>query len=82
MLNYLKILDFDNSKKWSTILFNCDKERIDDGEREFVAGRVFYEAGEREKAFEYFKTAFKKSRGHSFDNEDPEYLEFYKNPEI
>lgn len=75
MLNYLKILDFDNSKKWSTILFNCDKERIDDGEREFVAGRVFYEAGEREKAF-------KKSRGHSFDNEDPEYLEFYKNPEI
>lgn len=79
---YTQLKNKIEAEKWISIFFLCDKERIDDGEREFVAGKSYYEFREYQNAYKKFKTAFQKSEGRSFQNEDPKYLEFYKNPDI
>jgi hypothetical protein len=78
---YLRINNISSAKEWSEILFNCDLERIDDGEREFVAGRANFESKEFSIASKYFKIADEKSEGYAFEDEDPKYLDFHKNPE-
>ncbi|MBD8082522.1 hypothetical protein [Chryseobacterium caseinilyticum] len=78
---YMEIQDHNNSKKWAEILFSCDLERLDDGEREFVAGKVHFAADNLERALEYFKRAYQKSEGRAFPDDNPAYLEFYNNPD-
>jgi len=64
--NYLALRHFEEAQKWSQILFNCDKERIDSGEREFIAGNVFFEAKDMENAKKFFIIANEKSEGRFF----------------
>lgn len=78
---YTQLKNEIETSKWIKLLFLCDKERIDDGEREFIAGKSFFEFNEFQKAYDEFKIAFHKSEGRSFKDEDPKYLEFYRNPE-
>ncbi|WP_050020956.1 hypothetical protein [Chryseobacterium sp. P1-3] len=51
------------AKRWIDIFFLCDKERLDDGEREFVAGKSHYEFNEYQNAYEEFKNCISKVRG-------------------
>jgi hypothetical protein len=74
----LLVKDLKKAKKWSEIIFSCDLERIDSGEREFFAGQVAYESGEMEIAKEYFIIANKKSRGRCFEDEDEKYRKFFR----
>lgn len=77
---YTQLKNNSEAKRWIDIFFLCDKERSDDGEREFVAGKSYYEFNEYQNAYEEFKIAFQKSEGRSFQDEDPKYLDLYKNP--
>lgn len=65
--NYLTLRQFEDAKKWSEILFNCDKQRIDSGEREFIAGKVFFELKEIDNAKKFFIIANEKSEGRFFN---------------
>ena len=69
--------NYDVMRKWVDKVLVTDLERVDSGEREMWAGRVAYQLGENDKAFEYFKTAFKKSGGRAFHDDDKTYLDFY-----
>lgn len=62
---------------WVDKIFLADPERVDSGEREMWAGRVFYELGKKEEAYQYFEKADKKSRGRCFWPSDKEYRNFY-----
>jgi WD40 repeat protein len=76
----LRLKDYVNGKKWADIIFECDLERIDDGEREMLAGRVAYESGDLKSAEKYFLGAYKKSGKRSFQNEKyKQYFELIKN---
>jgi tetratricopeptide (TPR) repeat protein len=66
--------DIESATKWAEILQRCDLERMDDGEREFIAGKVAYSAKNIDLAKEYFKTSFKKCEGRYFEGEDDIYL--------
>lgn len=75
---YLLIKDTDQANKWVDRIFQCDLERIDCGEREFLAGKVAYESGDFEKAKKYFIIANEKSEGRCFTSNEGEYLRFFK----
>lgn len=79
--DYLSLNDSNNAALWSSKIFPYAQARIDSGEREFLMGKVLFANGEYQAALENFKTAFKKSEGRSFEDEDPKYLDFLQNPE-
>lgn len=60
--NYINIKKFQEAKKWSEILFTCNLERHDSGEREYKAGKVAFEMQDLDTAKRYFKIADEKSR--------------------
>ncbi len=62
---------------WVDKIFLADPERIDSGEREMWAGRVFYELGKQEEAYNYFEKADIKSRGRCFWPSDKVYKNYY-----
>lgn len=66
--------DTESATKWAQILQRCDVERLDDGDREFIAGKVAYSAGDIDTAKAYFKASFKKSEGKTFEGEEDIYL--------
>ncbi|MFY0253590.1 tetratricopeptide repeat protein [Chitinophaga sp. 30R24] len=63
---------------WAEILQDCDPERMDDGEREFVLGKAFFENGDMDKAEKLLVQAMYKSEGQVFEGEDPKYLEVFQ----
>lgn len=71
----LKESNLVNAKKWSKIIYECDLERIDSGERDFYSGVVMYEMGELDVAKKYFLSANIKSDGRCFEGEDKKYLD-------
>lgn len=75
---YLFINNAQHAKEWSNIMFICDLERADSGEREFLVGKVAYELGNLDIAKEFFFIANKKSEGRCFEDEDTKYLKFFK----
>lgn len=75
---YLLIKDGNNAKVWSERLFQCDLERIDSGERDFLAGKVVFELGDFEVAKKYFTIANAKSEGRCFEDEDKKYIKFFR----
>ena len=79
IISYLQIKDNDNASKWIEVFFKCDPERIDSGEREFLAGKVAYSSNKTRQAIEYFKIANKKSRGRCFADEDKKYKALIEN---
>lgn len=75
---YLAINELQQAKMWSSIIFICDPERADSGEREFLAGKIAFEAGDSDKAKELFYVAKNKSEGRCFQGEDAKYINFIK----
>ena len=75
---YLVLNDVNKAKEWSEIIYQCGLNRIDSGEREFLSGKVAFEAGEFDKAKEYFLIANQKSEGRCFSSENGKYLKFFK----
>ena len=63
--------------EWLDKIFLADPERVDSGEREMWAGRVYYALENKEKAYNYFKVANMKSRGRCFWPTDKIYKDFY-----
>jgi hypothetical protein len=70
--------DYVKAKRWSNIIFICDLERADSGEREFLAGKVAFDSDDLDIAKEFFFIANKKSEGRCFVDEDTKYLKFFK----
>lgn len=79
---YLLIGDHVNAKKWSEELYQCDLERIDSGEREFLSGKVAFAMNDLESAKKYFTIANKKSSGRCFGKEDKKYKDLLSKTEI
>jgi len=71
--------DFNKAYEWSTKIFTTGFMRFDTGGKEFISAKAAYELGEFDLAKEFFNFAFKKSEGRCFEDEDPKYLEFFKN---
>ena len=74
--------DIDTANKWVEKIFVCSLERIDDGEREYLAGKVAFERGDFKKAKEYLTIADKKSGGRCFIQEELKYFSFLKGDKI
>ncbi|PET38834.1 hypothetical protein CN514_24115, partial [Bacillus sp. AFS001701] len=72
---YLQINNFNKTKEWSELIYTCDLERIDSGEREFLSGKVAYETGDISAAKQYFNMANEKSEGRCFIDVDKKYVE-------
>jgi hypothetical protein len=76
---YLKKNDFVNIDYWHKILYLCDLERVDYGEREFLSGRLALHQNNTDDAKYYFWIAYQKSNGRIFKERDKKNIEFYKN---
>lgn len=75
---YLQIDKADSAKDWIDIFFHCNLERMDSGEREFLAGKVEYQLGNLDTAKEFFVAANRKSCGRCFQGKGNKYFEFFK----
>jgi tetratricopeptide (TPR) repeat protein len=58
-------------------IFHASPNRPDYGGREFWAGKVYYNLGDFEKAYYFFKIAYSKSHRRCFNDEDSKYQSFY-----
>lgn len=74
---YLILKDYPALLRWANILQQCDPERPDNGEREFVLGKALFETGQMQGAETYFTTAMHKSRGEVFEGVDEKYLHVF-----
>jgi hypothetical protein len=75
---YMQTGNYVEAKKWSEILYSCDPERIDSGDRDFIAGTIAHAMKDTNEAFRFFKLAFEKSEGRIFEGEDPKYKKFFE----
>lgn len=75
---YLELKDFPAMLRWAKTLQPCDPEREDDGDREFLLGRAFFENGAMNEAEQYLNTAMHKSGGRVFEGADEKYLHVFK----
>lgn len=78
--NYLKIQDYSNAITWVEKLGEYLKNKNILGDWEFLKGKVYFEAGNLVKSLENFKIACTKAGMNIFEEQDPKYLDFYKNP--
>ena len=72
------IKDYETMMKYLPHIFYASPNRPDYGGREFWAGKVYFEMGDKEESYRYFKIAFSKSKGKCFDFEDEKYKLFFK----
>ncbi|WP_342559049.1 hypothetical protein [Metasolibacillus sp. FSL K6-0083] len=71
--------NFKKAKEWADKIFLTGFDRIDSGDKEFIAGKVAFELGDLETAKEFFNIANKKSEGRCFGNpKNTKYLKFLK----
>lgn len=75
---YLLINNIEQAKKWSEEIYKCTLHRIDMGERDFLAGQVYFAMNDLETAKKYFALADKKSRRRLFKNTDIKYFSLLK----
>ncbi|MEH7607795.1 hypothetical protein [Priestia megaterium] len=75
---FIVIKNYKSAKQWLNHLYTSDFERIDDGEREFLSGSIYYELGELNVAKEFFDISNKKSEGRSFEGQDVKYIKLLK----
>lgn len=76
---HLRLGNHKESLKWAEIMSNCDMERLDDGAREFVMGKMLFESGDLENAKEKFALAMIKSEGRAFVSAPKKYSDLLKN---
>jgi tetratricopeptide (TPR) repeat protein len=79
--DYITIKDKDKAYEKIKDLEKYYGLRYDAGELELIKGKTFFEFEDYNEALQYFDIAFKKSKGREFQDEDPKYLDFYKNPD-
>ncbi|MGO4289143.1 tetratricopeptide repeat protein [Chitinophaga sp. RAB17] len=75
---YLELKDFPAMLRWAKTLQQCDLERADDGDREFMLGKAFYENGSMTEAEQYLNIAMQKSGGRVFEGADEKYLHVFQ----
>jgi tetratricopeptide (TPR) repeat protein len=75
---YLELKDFPAMLRWAKTLQPCDPERDDDGDREFMLGRAFFENGSMTEAEQYLNIAMQKSGGRAFEGADEKYLHAFQ----
>ncbi|SHG41624.1 tetratricopeptide repeat protein [Pedobacter caeni] len=75
---YLLLGNHSEAMKWAEIMSHCDLERLDDGEREYVMGKVLFESGDLQNAKEKFAVAMTKSAGRAFISGPEKYTELLK----
>ncbi|HEY9256467.1 hypothetical protein [Chitinophaga sp.] len=75
---YLELKDFPAMLRWAKTLQQCDPERDDDGDREFMLGRAFFENGHMPEAEQYLSIAMQKSGGRVFEGADEKYLHVFQ----
>lgn len=66
----IKYRKFELANKWISLIFVSDLIRVDDGDREFIAGKLAYEQGELDVAKELFIIANIKSEGDLFKGKE------------
>lgn len=71
---YLMVNNLIEAEKWARRLYQCGTSRMDVGERDFLLGKVLFEADKRDEAKELFALADKKSEGRCFEDEDKKYF--------
>lgn len=76
--NYLVIQDYHNAKKWIDELEGYVKNRAIMGDFEFLKGRVYFESGDLDIAYENFKIAKEKTKGRCFKEQDKKYIDFFR----
>lgn len=74
---YLQTAEKEKAQTWVEKIFLCDLTRFDDGDREFLAGKVAFELGDLNRAKMYFNVANEKSEGRCFLDEDEKFKAFY-----
>jgi hypothetical protein len=75
---FIRTKNFVKANEWIDLIFICNLERIDGGDREFIAGKLAYEQGNLGKAKEMFFVANLKSKGRIFGSKDPKYVKLIK----
>ncbi|NMM62973.1 hypothetical protein HBE96_09705 [Clostridium sp. P21] len=76
---YIETKKFDLANKYISLLFVAGLKRVDDGTREFIAGRLAYEQGEMSLAKQLFYITNSKSSGRMFrGKENKKYRELIK----
>jgi tetratricopeptide (TPR) repeat protein len=75
---YLELKDFPAMLRWAKTLQQCDPERDDDGDREFMLGRAFFENGAMTEAEQHMGIAMQKSGGRVFEGADEKYLHVFQ----
>ena len=78
LINAITTHNFQKMNYWIKHFFFVAPERLDSGgERAFWAGKVAYENGNMQDAYEYFKIANVQSWGRCFVDEDKKYKIFF-----
>lgn len=72
----LKFKEFETASKWISILYECNKNRIDSGEREYLHGKVVLAMNNESEAKLLFRIAYQKSEGRY--PEEKEFLNLIK----
>jgi hypothetical protein len=70
--------NYHEALEWALKLDGCSAGRLDDGNKEFILGKVYFEMDQKEKAKEQFKIAMQKSEGRAFEGEDKKYVNLLK----
>ena len=68
---------YEKAEKWGEIIQTCALTRHDSGHREFLLAKAKYRLKKLDEAKELMNIAFKKSKGRCFENQDPEYKNFF-----
>ncbi|QDW25092.1 hypothetical protein FFJ24_009835 [Pedobacter sp. KBS0701] len=61
---------------------NNDSLQLSEGEVQHYEAKCYFETGAYQKAYDKFKYAVDEARFSYLEDEDPKYLDFYRNPEM
>jgi tetratricopeptide (TPR) repeat protein len=75
---FFLIKNNEEAVRWAKKLGECDPERQDDGDSEFLLGKIYYEMNDMETAKAQFLIAMKKSEGRLFDDAPKKYSDLLK----
>ena len=79
--NYLAINDYSNAKKWVEKLGTVFKNQGILGDWDFLKGKVYFHSGDFNIAWKSFDNAYKKAGMDCFKEQEPQYIDFYRNPQ-
>ncbi|NDV66667.1 hypothetical protein [Bacteroides sp. 224] len=76
------IKDYDRAKKWLNEMINVNNNlHQSDEELAHYIGKYHFDTGNYEEALMRFKEVVQEAGFRYFEDEDPKYLDFYRNPE-